>query len=68
MSLVHVGAAGGYREAVYEYGAAASQPIQLDPGQLLAIRNGTAAFDAAGTWQLAVIVDWYEAPLMDYTG
>jgi len=24
--------------------------------------------DAAGTFQLAVAVDWYEAPAMDYTG
>lgn len=23
---------------------------------------------AAGTFQLAVAVDWYEAPAMDYTG
>ena len=66
-SLVHVGAAGAYREAIYEYGSSVCQPIQLDPGQLLAIRN-PVAMDAAGTWQLAVNIDWFEAPLLTYTG
>jgi hypothetical protein len=53
---------------VWEFAAGAeSQPIQLDPGQALLIRN-PQAMDAAGTFQLAVAVDWYEAPAMDYTG
>lgn len=68
MSLTHMGAAGAYRDAVWEFAAGAeSQPIQLDPGQALLIRN-PQAMDAAGTFQLAVAVDWYEAPAMDYTG
>ena len=41
--------------------------LQLDPGQALLIRN-PQAMDAAGTFQLAVAVDWYEATAMDYTG
>lgn len=67
MSLVHVGTAGAYRDVLYEYGGAEAQPIQLDPGQLLAIRN-PVAMDAAGTWQLAVTLDWHEAPALDFTG
>jgi len=59
--LVHVGAAGGYREVIYEYGGGTVQPIQLTPGQLLAVRN-PAAMDAAGTWQMSASVDWNEAP------
>lgn len=65
---VEPGTAGAFRDAVWEFAAGAeSQPIQLDPGQALLIRN-PQAMDAAGTWQLAVAVDWYEAPAMDYTG
>lgn len=68
MSLAHVGAAGGYREALWEFASGAeSQPIQLDPGQAILIRN-PAAMDAAGTWQMSVAVDWYEAPALDYAG
>lgn len=66
-SLVHVGNAGGYKEEIYELGGASAQPIQIDPGQALAIRNPNA-MDAAGTWQLAVTAHWYEAPAIDYTG
>lgn len=60
MSLTHVGAAGGYAESIFEYTATESAPIVLAPGQLIAVRN-PAAMDAAGTWQLAVRVDWHEA-------
>lgn len=67
LSLVHVGAAGAYREAVWEFNSAETHPIQLDPGQVLALRN-PAAFDAAGTWQMFVCVDWSEAPALDFTG
>lgn len=59
-SLTHVGAAGGFIEEVWEFSAPRSAPIVLAPGQLIAIRN-PAAMDAAGTWQLAVRVDWHEA-------
>ncbi len=67
LSLVHAGTAGAFREALWEFSSHESQPIQLDPGQVLAIRN-PAAMDAAGTWQLSVAVDWYEAPALDFTG
>lgn len=60
MSLVHVGAAGGFHDQVFEFSTTESTPLVLQPGQLLAIRN-PAAMDAAGTWQLAVRVDWHEA-------
>jgi hypothetical protein len=60
MSLVHVGNAGNYAEALWESHAGESYPIVLNPGQVLAIRN-PAAMDAAGTWQMAVNVDWHEA-------
>lgn len=60
MPLVHVGAAGGYSEVIFEFATTESSPIILQPGQLLAVRN-PVAMDAAGTWQLAVRVDWHEA-------
>lgn len=56
MTLVHVGAAGAYAEATFAF----DSPIQLEPGQSLAVRN-PAAMDAAGTWQLGVEVHWREA-------
>jgi hypothetical protein len=65
LSLAHVGAAGGFRDAVWEFNAAESMPIQLDAGQLIALRN-IPAMDAAGTFQLSVSVDWVEAPVMDW--
>lgn len=62
-SLVHVGTAGAFREEVWEFNS--SQQIQLDAGQVLAVRN-PLVMDAGGTWQLSVGVDWHEAPAMDY--
>ena len=59
MSLSHVGAAGAFYDRVFEFGNGEAAPIQLEPGQLLAIRN-PQAMDAAGTWQAMVDVDWYE--------
>lgn len=60
MSLVHVGAAGAHYETVWEFNASDAGGSQvLNAGEVLAIRN-PAAMDAAGTWQLAVNVDWYE--------
>lgn len=59
-SLVHAGAAGAVSEWVWEFAATECAPIVLQPGQLIAIRN-PVAMDAAGTWQLSVSVDWYEA-------
>lgn len=60
MPLVHVGAAGAFLEQVFEFATTESAPIVLQPGQLFAVRN-PVAMDAAGTWQLAVRVDWHEA-------
>lgn len=62
--LTHVGAAGAFQEFLLEFSAAESAPIILEPGQALGIVAG-AAFDAAGTWQLGVNVDWHESVLWD---
>jgi hypothetical protein len=59
MPLAHLGAAGNFMEQVFEFSASESAPIILQPGQLIAIRN-PQAMDAAGTWQMAVRVDWHE--------
>ena len=60
MTLVHVGAAGAFREVVWEFNSTDSGgPLVLNQGEVLAIRN-PAAMDAAGTWQLGVNVDWIE--------
>lgn len=59
LPLVHVGAAGSFYESIFEFNTNESAPITLNPGQLLAIRN-PVAMDAAGTWQMAIRVDWYE--------
>jgi hypothetical protein len=60
MSLTHVGAAGNFFEQVIEFDDDTGGPLILNPGELMAIRNGPSAMDAAGTWQLAVNVDWTE--------
>lgn len=60
ISLSHAGAAGAHHEALLEFHASESAPIILQPGQALGIIAGQA-FDAAGTWQLAVNVDFHEA-------
>lgn len=58
LSLVHVGAAGGFVENVWEFSESA--PLILQPGELLAIRNGANNMDAAGTWVGNVTVQWRE--------
>lgn len=63
ISLVHLGTAGASQEFVLSY---ADNPIILQPGQLIAIRN-PAAMDAAGTWQLTVTATWYEAVALEST-
>ena len=60
MTLIHVGAAGGYYETVYEL-SVRNHPIELHAGELLAVRVGPTAMDAAGTWVLGVEVNWREA-------
>lgn len=64
LPLVHVGAAGAFVEYIIDVAASESAPIILEPGQALGLIAG-AAFDAAGTWQLAVNVDFHEAHLWD---
>jgi hypothetical protein len=59
MPLVHVGNAGNYAEALFEFAASESYEVVLEPGQVLGIRN-PAVMDAAGTWQLGVGVQWRE--------
>lgn len=58
MPLVHVGTAGAFVEYVYEFDVR-NHPVELNAGQLLAIRC-PQAMDAAGTWQLSVEVNWRE--------
>jgi|GEM_PF-2726609 len=60
ISLAHVGAAGAFFEQVIEFDDDSGGALILNPGEVMAIRNGSAAMDAAGTWQLVVNVDWTE--------
>jgi len=59
LTLSHVGAAGAFIERVWELHETECEPLVLQPGQVLAIRN-PVIMDAAGTWQLGVNIDWYE--------
>lgn len=59
ISLAHAGAAGAFFEQVIEFDDDSGGPLILRPGELMAIRS-PQAMDAAGTWQLAVNVDWTE--------
>ena len=61
MTLTHVGASGNFMERLWEYNDTSCEPLCIQAGQVLAIRN-PAAMDAAGTWQLGVSIDWYEQP------
>lgn len=56
LSVVHAGTAGAFAEETLDV---VDNPIVLQPGQVLAIRN-PVVMDAAGTWQLAVAIEWYE--------
>lgn len=55
MTLAHVGTAGAYAEHVYEF-TSRDHPIELNAGELLAVRVGPSAMDAAGTWSLGIEV------------
>jgi len=61
LQLVHVGAAGGFHERVYEWHASWNKQNELGPGDLVVVRN-PVAMDAAGTWQLGIEDHWHEAP------
>jgi hypothetical protein len=58
-TLIHVGAAGGFYEVVHQFNI--DNEVQLNPGQILGVRVGPAAMDAAGTWVLGVEVNWRES-------
>lgn len=60
MTLIQAGAAGSFYEVVYEF-SVRNHEIELNPGQLLGIRVGASAMDAAGTWVLGVEVNWRES-------
>jgi hypothetical protein len=60
MHLGAVGAAGATTDWTIVVDAhTGDHPLELQPGQLMAIRN-PVVMDAAGTWVLAVSVDWCE--------
>jgi hypothetical protein len=59
-TLIQVGAAGGYVEAVYEY-SNRNHAIEMNAGEVLGIRVGPSAMDAAGTWVLNVEIAWRES-------
>lgn len=56
LTVSHAGTAGGFAEETFDM---EDNPIVLNPGQLLAVRN-PVVMDAAGTWQLSLAVQWYE--------
>lgn len=57
--LTQFGAANARRDQMFDFGSTDRGPIVLQPGELLAIRT-SAAFDAAGTWQLGINISGYE--------
>lgn len=65
MPLIHVGAAGAFYEHTYEF-SVRNHPIELHPGQVLGVRVGSTAMDAAGTWVLGVEVAWHEGSSYTY--
>ena len=60
LTLIQAGAAGAFYEAVYEF-SVRNHEIELNAGQVLGIRVGASAMDAAGTWVLGVEVNWRES-------
>lgn len=60
LTLVQAGAAGAFYEQTYEF-SVRNHPIELHAGELIAVRVGPSAMDAAGTWVLGVEVNWRES-------
>lgn len=60
LTLIQAGAAGSFYEAVYEF-SVRNHEIEMNPGEVLGIRVGPSAMDAAGTWVLGVEVNWRES-------
>lgn len=59
-TLIQAGAAGAFYEVVYEF-SVRNHEVELNPGEVLGIRVGPSAMDAAGTWVLGVEVNWRES-------
>jgi hypothetical protein len=59
LTLSHVGAAGAFYEHIFEFDSRA-HAVELNAGEVLGIRVGASAMDAAGTWSLGVEVSWRE--------
>ena len=59
MTLTSAGAAGAYRERLFDWTGSNEQAIELLPGESISIRN-PIAMDAGGTWNIAITVNWYE--------
>lgn len=57
--LVHVGAAGGRVEFVYDFAPPNNVPHEIRAGELLVVSN-PVAMDAGGTWQLGVNAQWHD--------
>lgn len=61
--LTQFGAANARIFQIFDFGSTDKGSLTLQPGELLAIRT-SAAFDAAGTWQLGINVSgWQVTPL-----
>lgn len=60
MHLTHVGAAGGRIEETFDF----PHPIVLRAGEALTVEPGVT-FDAVGTWQLNMTIEWNEGVLRD---
>lgn len=60
ITLAQVGAAGAFYEGIYEF-STRNHAIELHAGELIAIRVGASAMDAAGTWSLGVEAAWRES-------
>lgn len=57
--LTGFGAASALAVFDRRYDAAGSKRIELRPGELIALRN-PVAMDAAGVWQVAIDLEWFE--------
>lgn len=61
ITLAHVGSAGNYYEELIDMTNGRGHPIEMNPGEVLAVRVGPSAMDAAGTWSLGVDIAWRES-------
>lgn len=61
ITLAHVGAAGSYYEEILDLTNSRGHAVELNAGEVLAVRVGGSAMDAAGTWSLGVDINWRES-------